>query len=130
VCELCGKGFHIKVELVRHQGFKHSKGLKVKCPICDKGFMTQSSLDIHMVKHTGRREFYCPLCQKMFSQKCSVKRHLMKVHGVSAMPPIENEVLEKEEDAVEQLLPPCSTDNGPFGMSYFFKTESSGKISH
>lgn len=50
LCELCGKKFVRKVNLIRHRA-THTDERPVKCPKCQKSFKTQHNLRHHMDIH-------------------------------------------------------------------------------
>lgn len=52
-----------------------------RCPICQKQFKRPSSLQVHIVSHTGEKMFQCPWpeCHKFFSVKSNMTRHY-KLH--------------------------------------------------
>ncbi|XP_036412527.1 ras-responsive element-binding protein 1 [Colossoma macropomum] len=56
---------------------------KMKCPYCPRVFPWTSSLQRHMLTHTGQKPFPCPECDAFFSTKSNCERHLLRKHGVS-----------------------------------------------
>lgn len=56
-----------------------------RCPVCHKVFRRPSSLQIHLVTHTGERMYVCPWegCNRSFSVKSNMKRHY-KLHERNA----------------------------------------------
>ncbi|KAJ8418727.1 hypothetical protein AAFF_G00002260 [Aldrovandia affinis] len=53
------------------------------CPFCPRVFPWASSLQRHMLTHTGQKPFPCPKCDAFFSTKSNCERHLLRKHGVA-----------------------------------------------
>ncbi|XP_016950783.1 zinc finger protein 354B [Drosophila biarmipes] len=45
------------------------------CTECGKSFKTTYNLKLHLVRHTGRKDFACSFCERQF-----VSKHLLKLH--------------------------------------------------
>ncbi|KAJ8272869.1 hypothetical protein GJAV_G00094380 [Gymnothorax javanicus] len=56
---------------------------KMTCPYCPRVFPWASSLQRHMLTHTGQKPFPCPQCDALFSTKSNCERHLLRKHGVA-----------------------------------------------
>ncbi|XP_076014066.1 ras-responsive element-binding protein 1 isoform X2 [Genypterus blacodes] len=56
---------------------------KMTCPYCPRVFPWASSLQRHMLTHTGQKPFPCPKCDAFFSTKSNCERHLLRKHGVT-----------------------------------------------
>ncbi|KAM7390020.1 hypothetical protein PAMA_008270 [Pampus argenteus] len=56
---------------------------KMTCPYCPRVFPWASSLQRHMLTHTGQKPFPCPQCDAVFSTKSNCERHLLRKHGVA-----------------------------------------------
>uniref|UniRef100_H3CH99 Ras-responsive element-binding protein 1 n=1 Tax=Tetraodon nigroviridis TaxID=99883 RepID=H3CH99_TETNG len=56
---------------------------KMTCPYCPRVFPWASSLQRHMLTHTGQKPFPCPKCDALFSTKSNCERHLLRKHGVT-----------------------------------------------
>ncbi|KAK2901043.1 hypothetical protein Q8A67_009158 [Cirrhinus molitorella] len=56
---------------------------KMTCPYCPRLFPWASSLQRHMLTHTGQKPYPCPQCESFFSTKSNCERHLLRKHGVS-----------------------------------------------
>ncbi|XP_049336103.1 ras-responsive element-binding protein 1 isoform X2 [Astyanax mexicanus] len=56
---------------------------KMTCPFCPRVFPWASSLQRHMLTHTGQKPYPCPQCEALFSTKSNCERHLLRKHGVS-----------------------------------------------
>ncbi|XP_051971187.1 ras-responsive element-binding protein 1-like isoform X2 [Xyrauchen texanus] len=56
---------------------------KMTCPFCPRVFPWASSLQRHMLTHTGQKPYPCPQCDAYFSTKSNCERHLLRKHGVS-----------------------------------------------
>jgi len=51
------------------------KALSLDCTECGKSFKTTYNLRLHMVRHTGQKDFACSFCERQF-----VSIHLKKLH--------------------------------------------------
>ncbi|GAA6098614.1 ras-responsive element-binding protein 1 isoform X1 [Tachysurus ichikawai] len=63
---------------------------KMKCPYCPRVFPWTSSLQRHMLTHTGQKPFPCPQCDALFSTKSNCERHLLRKHGLSSRSTLQN----------------------------------------
>ncbi|TSO05377.1 Ras-responsive element-binding protein 1 [Bagarius yarrelli] len=63
---------------------------KMKCPYCPRVFPWTSSLQRHMLTHTGQKPFPCLHCDALFSTKSNCERHLLRKHGVSNRNTLQN----------------------------------------
>ncbi|XP_026185273.1 ras-responsive element-binding protein 1 isoform X2 [Mastacembelus armatus] len=104
---------------------------KMTCPFCPRVFPWASSLQRHMLTHTGQKPFPCPRCDAFFSTKSNCERHLLRKHGVSHRTLRRNGAIIKKEgeegshesaesqSETEQVAPDAqensgtSTDTGP-----------------
>uniref|UniRef100_H0VQW5 Ras-responsive element-binding protein 1 n=1 Tax=Cavia porcellus TaxID=10141 RepID=H0VQW5_CAVPO len=75
---------------------------KISCPHCPRVFPWASSLQRHMLTHTGQKPFPCQKCDAFFSTKSNCERHQLRKHGVTACSPRRN-----------GLIPPRESDVGP-----------------
>uniref|UniRef100_A0A665VHG1 Ras responsive element binding protein 1a n=2 Tax=Echeneis naucrates TaxID=173247 RepID=A0A665VHG1_ECHNA len=71
---------------------------KMTCPFCPRVFPWASSLQRHMLTHTGQKPFPCPRCDAFFSTKSNCERHLLRKHGVTHRTLRRNGALVKKED--------------------------------
>ncbi|XP_051910206.1 ras-responsive element-binding protein 1 isoform X2 [Hippocampus zosterae] len=70
---------------------------KMTCPFCPRVFPWASSLQRHMLTHTGQKPFPCPRCDAFFSTKSNCERHLLRKHGVTNRTLRRNGVFAKKE---------------------------------
>lgn len=56
---------------------------KINCPHCPRVFPWASSLQRHMLTHTGQKPFPCQKCDAFFSTKSNCERHQLRKHGVT-----------------------------------------------
>ncbi|KAM4688658.1 ras-responsive element-binding protein 1 isoform 2-T2 [Discoglossus pictus] len=56
---------------------------KITCPYCPRVFPWASSLQRHMLTHTGQKPYPCAKCDAYFSTKSNCERHLLRKHGVA-----------------------------------------------
>ncbi|XP_043920794.1 ras-responsive element-binding protein 1 [Protopterus annectens] len=57
---------------------------KITCPYCPRVFPWASSLQRHMLTHTGQKPYPCQKCDAFFSTKSNCERHLLRKHGVAS----------------------------------------------
>ncbi|XP_072518961.1 uncharacterized protein [Salminus brasiliensis] len=51
-----------------------------KCNVCEKAFITRTSLEVHVRVHTGVTPFTCSICQRKFKQSSQMNAH-MRTHS-------------------------------------------------
>ncbi|XP_008116157.2 ras-responsive element-binding protein 1 isoform X1 [Anolis carolinensis] len=56
---------------------------KIRCPHCPSVFPWASSLQRHMLTHTGQKPHPCQKCDAFFSTKSNCERHLLRRHGTA-----------------------------------------------
>ncbi|KIK67490.1 hypothetical protein GYMLUDRAFT_238768 [Collybiopsis luxurians FD-317 M1] len=70
-----GQGYHTE---------EHStaKAAKYECSYCGKGFLRPSALKIHIISHTGDKDYVCPeeSCGRRFGVRSNMLRHIRLVH--------------------------------------------------
>ncbi|XP_018621174.1 ras-responsive element-binding protein 1 [Scleropages formosus] len=74
---------------------------KMNCPFCPRVFPWASSLQRHMLTHTGQKPYPCPNCDAVFSTKSNCERHLLRKHGVANRAMRRNGAITKPKDADE-----------------------------
>ncbi|KAJ8277019.1 hypothetical protein GJAV_G00070530 [Gymnothorax javanicus] len=72
---------------------------KMTCPFCPRVFPWASSLQRHMLTHTGQKPFPCPKCDAFFSTKSNCERHLLRKHGVANRTLRRNGAIAKPKEA-------------------------------
>jgi hypothetical protein len=73
-CNLCGKQFNWKCDLVRHT-LVHSGQKPHACAVCGAAYGQAASLKLHMRRHTGERPFCCTVCLRTFTRRDSLNKH-------------------------------------------------------
>lgn len=61
---------------------------KYNCPHCSRRFPWESSLQRHILTHTGQKPYKCPKCPVSFSTKSNRVRHLARKHGSVSSPSV------------------------------------------
>jgi len=74
-CSFC-KSF-VPRSNIREHTMMHVKPNKktFKCETCDKSFVDNYKLKVHITSHTGEKAFQCPSCDQTFRLKPMLKRH-------------------------------------------------------
>ncbi|XP_049739012.1 ras-responsive element-binding protein 1 isoform X2 [Elephas maximus indicus] len=93
-CPLCEKICTTQHQLTMHirQHNTDTGGTDHSCSICGKSLSSASSLDRHMLVHSGERPYKCTVCGQSFTTNGNMHRH-MKIHekdpngATSAAPP-------------------------------------------
>ena len=130
-CNLCGRSFTFKNNLLRHfrqlhQGLKRGDKIRVKCDFCKLTFASNSSLKIHVErKHDSTDEntksklskFPCSICEKINKENSSLKRHIREVHSTKnseikvtcqfCMKPFSSMSLRKHIQSMHLGIPTC-----------------------
>ena len=81
-CNLCGKVMNMRLMRLHvetdHPGVQLSEAVTkslVTCKLCNKEFSDSSSLKIHMIRHSGKKDFKCDQCEMAF-----VTIHALQIH--------------------------------------------------
>lgn len=73
-CKVCNKLFVAEINLKLHMEV-HDGTQKFSCTICQASFSRSSDLKRHMCSHTGEKPYKCSLCPKAFTQPGEFGRH-------------------------------------------------------
>ncbi|XP_075682787.1 ras-responsive element-binding protein 1 isoform X2 [Rhinoderma darwinii] len=81
ICPLCEKVCNSQHQLTMHirQHNTDTGGTDHSCSICGKALSSASSLDRHMLVHSGERPYRCSMCGQSFTTNGNMHRH-MKIH--------------------------------------------------
>lgn len=75
-CDLCGKSYTEKLNLLKHMKAKHLGQNSYPCQYCDQVFRHWAGRFIHVkAKHTMDYAYACDLCDKRFIQACKLRDH-------------------------------------------------------
>ncbi|XP_046558917.1 LOW QUALITY PROTEIN: ras-responsive element-binding protein 1-like [Haliotis rubra] len=82
---------------MKEQQQQQQEGLphKLACPYCPRSFPWVSSLNRHLLTHTGQKPFKCPRCPVTFSTKSNRERHLIAQHGVNMLDPASRQTMDR-----------------------------------
>ena len=82
-CNICSHNCQSFADMKTHiqQNHEGRAVAVVKCPMCEKGFHSQSYLNTHVqTVHEKKKPFACDLCKKNFGQKSSLNLHVRTQH--------------------------------------------------
>ena len=74
ICQVCGKGFGSKEQLLNHMMVHRNRKPHV-CEICEKSFCSPGNLKTHIMIHTGQKPHSCEKCGKRFTTLGNLKTH-------------------------------------------------------
>lgn len=69
-------------EMKKQKKLQRSSPARVSCTECDKTFIKNDVLKVHMRTHTGSRPYSCKICQKSFTRRTHLKQHAL-IHSGS-----------------------------------------------
>lgn len=75
MCPKCGQQFKSASQLKVHIESNCGTEKKHKCSECDSLYLTQASLNAHMIKHVGEKSHLCNYCGASFLNKGQLKVH-------------------------------------------------------
>ncbi|CAB1345122.1 unnamed protein product [Coregonus sp. 'balchen'] len=81
-CSVCERSYMTLSSLKRHSNV-HSWRRKYPCHFCDKVFALAEYRTKHEVWHTGERRYQCIFCWEAFATYYNLKTHQKAFHGVS-----------------------------------------------
>lgn len=74
ICQVCGKGFGNKEQLLNHMMVHRNRKPHI-CEICEKSFSSPGNLKTHIMIHTGQKPHSCEKCGKRFTTLGNLKTH-------------------------------------------------------
>ncbi|CDQ78570.1 unnamed protein product [Oncorhynchus mykiss] len=81
-CSVCERSYMTLSSLKRHSNV-HSWRRKYPCHFCDKVFALAEYRTKHEVWHTGERRYQCIFCWEAFATYYNLKTHQKAFHGIS-----------------------------------------------
>ena len=79
VCDKCGKGFSSNKRFLVHM--ERHKRAPLNCIVCNKSFVRQATLTLHLQTFHGYALYECSVCRSVFSSKQKLQRHNLKLHS-------------------------------------------------
>ncbi|XP_055638184.1 zinc finger protein Xfin-like [Toxorhynchites rutilus septentrionalis] len=75
MCLTCGQLFRLASQLKDHIESRCGTDQKNECPVCHSHFLTQESLNAHIIQHLGEKSHSCSNCGASFSTRESLISH-------------------------------------------------------
>ncbi|XP_045456202.1 zinc finger protein 761-like [Melitaea cinxia] len=84
-CYECDKTFASQSSYYHHMKLTKThagnNALKIKCPLCDRGFRTKADCRDHVnYRHRGKSNHKCDICNKIMSTGRLLRRHMRETH--------------------------------------------------
>jgi len=83
-CPVCDRAFITSSTMKQHKRIVHNMVRPYHCPYCGRRFATNSQLRYHLAVHTGANLLTCKQCSSSFRNRDHLKQHLLEVHGKGA----------------------------------------------
>ena len=100
-CDLCDDRFTRRNDVMRHKRLIHEKPRDFQCEQCQKYFVSQENLVLHIEKH--KTEMKCRVCDHGFGKKEYYDNHIKYVHPDGGHSPTEErEVTEQRSELTEE----------------------------
>uniref|UniRef100_A0A182TMP3 Zinc finger protein 865 n=1 Tax=Anopheles melas TaxID=34690 RepID=A0A182TMP3_9DIPT len=77
VCSYCNKRWISQSALTIHLR-THTGERPFGCRLCDKRFKTASAMDLHERRHSGMKPYACSVCDKRFTEGSNLKVHMLQ----------------------------------------------------
>lgn len=77
VCSYCNKRWISQSALTIHLR-THTGERPFGCRFCDKRFKTASAMDLHERRHSGMKPYACSVCDKRFTEGSNLKVHMLQ----------------------------------------------------
>lgn len=80
VCPICQRKCSTKSSLSAHIRYVHEQLKKYQCDICGKQFRRKLELIEHKARHSGTTLYSCPFCAKKFTSSSNYFSHRKNIH--------------------------------------------------
>lgn len=77
-CQQCGESFSSLKDLRGHKKINGCKAKMSKCKLCKKQLTCGVPFKVHMLRHSGQKNFFCPVCKKGFVIRSELKYHMSR----------------------------------------------------
>ncbi|XP_013177226.1 PREDICTED: zinc finger protein 501-like [Papilio xuthus] len=75
ICKICKRSYSLPERYEAHKLEHEGKKVTIRCPVCDKIFVTWSGLFRHKARHTHLERFKCRTCGKEFKTRNTLRMH-------------------------------------------------------
>ena len=81
-CDICGRSYTQKPELVKHIKIFHYQIRDHSCEICSATFGSRGHLLAHKVTHQSTKTSACGLCTLSFHTRAKLERHMVRIDDI------------------------------------------------